>query len=137
MFRRAGLLRTMGVTTALIRRRRMAETTATTPDLPAIIREHLDGIVALARAYEVERLEVFGSVMTDRFDPERSDIDFLVTYPEDYDYGPYISRFVDLERELSEMVGRPVDLVMNGKKLQSRPRFLRVAAETRTVLYRG
>jgi uncharacterized protein len=109
----------------------------TSLDLPAIIREHLDGIVALARAYEVERLEVFGSVMTDRFDPERSDIDFLVTYPEDYDYGPYISRFVDLERELSEVVGRPVDLVMNGKKLQSRPRFLRVAAETRTVLYRG
>jgi len=113
----------------------MAETMATTTDLPPIIREHLDAIVALARAYEVERLEVFGSVMTDRFDPERSDIDFLVTYPEGYDYGPYLARLVDLEDALSRIVGRPVDLVMNGKRLQSRLRFLRVAAQTRTVLY--
>ncbi|MGC4106292.1 MAG: nucleotidyltransferase domain-containing protein [Thermomicrobiales bacterium] len=109
----------------------------TTIDLPSIIRGHLDAIVALARAYEVERLEVFGSVMTDRFDPDRSDIDFLVTYPEDYDYGPYVSRFVDLERALAETVGLPVDLVMNGRKLQSNPLFLREAALTRTMIYCG
>jgi uncharacterized protein len=111
----------------------MAETTATTPDLPPIIREHLDGIVALAHAYEVERLEVFGSVMTDRFDPERSDIDFLVTYPEGYEFGPFLGRFQHLERDLGLVTGRDVDLVMDSPSL--RERFRRSIASTRQVLY--
>lgn len=115
----------------------MTEALATKADLPPVLQPHLEEIVALARAYEVKQLEVFGSVMTDGFDPERSDIDFLVTYPEGYEYGPYLARFVDLEDALSRIVGRPVDLVMNGKRLQAKSRFLRVAAQTRTVLYRG
>ncbi|MGC4192232.1 MAG: hypothetical protein QM589_13860 [Thermomicrobiales bacterium] len=40
----------------------MSDEIAMTTDLSPIIREHLDAIVALARVYEVERLEVFGSV---------------------------------------------------------------------------
>ncbi|MGC4106290.1 MAG: nucleotidyltransferase domain-containing protein [Thermomicrobiales bacterium] len=111
----------------------MSEAATTTTDLPSIIREHLDAIVALARAYEVERLEVFGSVMTDRFDPDRSDIDFLVTYPEDYEYGPFLARFQYLERDLGEAVERDVDLVMNSPSL--RERFRRSIASTRQVLY--
>ncbi|MGC4192236.1 MAG: nucleotidyltransferase domain-containing protein [Thermomicrobiales bacterium] len=111
----------------------MAETIATTTDLPPIIREHLGAIVALARAYEVERLEVFGSVMTDRFDPARSDIDFLATYPEGYDFGPFLARFQHLERDLQTAVGRDVDLVMNSQSL--RDRFRRSIAATRQVVY--
>ena len=115
----------------------MTETVATTTDLPPIIREHLDAIVALARAHGVERLEVFGSVMTDHFDPALSDIDFLVTYPEHDDYGPFLERFQALERDLWETLGRTVDLVMNGKKLRSKRRFLRMAAQTRAIVYHG
>ena len=54
-----------------------------------MIAEHLEAIRALCREYGVLRLEVFGSVCTPEFDPERSDVDFLVEYPEDYDFGPW------------------------------------------------
>ena len=111
----------------------MAETMVTTTELPPIIREHLDAIVALARAYEVERLEVFGSVMTDGFDPERSDIDFLVLYPDGYDFGPFVGRFQHLERDLQKAMGRDVDLVMDSPSL--RERFRRSIASTGQVLY--
>ncbi|MGN6486102.1 MAG: nucleotidyltransferase family protein [Thermomicrobiales bacterium] len=104
-------------------------------DLPPMIREHMDEIVALARTYEVERLEVFGSVMTDRFDPERSDIDVLVTYPGGYEFGPFLARFQHLERDLGLVIGRDVDLVMDSPSL--RERFRRSSAQTRTVLYGG
>ncbi|WP_291279295.1 nucleotidyltransferase domain-containing protein [Galactobacter sp.] len=73
---------------------------------------HLD-VDAIARACEehgVERLRVFGSVLTDRFDPASSDVDFLVTFlpgREDlfHDYFEFKS---DLER----IVGNDIDLIM-------------------------
>lgn len=46
-----------------------------------IIEQNLTAIRALAREYGVARLEVFDSVCTPEFDPERSDVDFLVEYP--------------------------------------------------------
>lgn len=67
---------------------------------------------AIARACEqhgVERLRVFGSVLTDHFDPKTSDVDFLVTF--------HLGRedlfrdYFDLKRDLEQIVGREVDLV--------------------------
>jgi uncharacterized protein len=112
---------------------RMNDIVASIETLPAVLQPHLDEIVALAHAYGVERLEVFGSVMTDRFDPERSDIDFLVTYPEGYEFGPFLGRFQHLERDLGLVTGRDVDLVMDSPSL--RERFRRSIASTRQVLY--
>ena len=67
---------------------------------------------AIARAcekYGVARLRVFGSALTERFDPEHSDVDFLV------DYKPEAERtfpaLFALRDELTQIVGRPVDLL--------------------------
>jgi len=111
----------------------MSEHIATKAELPEILRPHLDAIVALARAYGVERLEVFGSVMTDRFDPARSDIDFLVKYPAGYTFGPFLTRYQELEEELSRAVGRRVDLVMDSRSLRERFRY--AIMPTRYLLY--
>jgi predicted nucleotidyltransferase len=43
-----------------------------------LIEEHLEEIRALCREFGVSRLELFGSAATDAFDPDRSDIDFIV-----------------------------------------------------------
>jgi predicted nucleotidyltransferase len=43
---------------------------------------HLDEIRAAAERYGVAKLEIFGSANTPRFDPQRSDVDFLVHYPD-------------------------------------------------------
>ena len=40
--------------------------------------DHRDEIVSRCRAYGVERLEIFGSAADGRFDPARSDFDFIV-----------------------------------------------------------
>lgn len=98
-----------------------------------LIAPHLDAIRALAREYGVARLELFGSVTTDAFDPERSDIDFLVTYPDDYDYGPWLGRVQDLKRALAELLDREVDLVMTSA-LENKW-FRREAEKTRQVIY--
>ena len=40
----------------------------------------LDAIARACKRYGVERLRIFGSVLTNHFDPEGSDIDFLVDF---------------------------------------------------------
>jgi predicted nucleotidyltransferase len=68
-----------------------------------------DRIAALCDQYQVEELSVFGSVLRDDFGPE-SDIDLLVVFDKD-DYGPWMGKLTGLESELSELLGRKVDLV--------------------------
>jgi predicted nucleotidyltransferase len=98
-----------------------------------LIEERRDAIRALCREFGVSRIEVFGSAATDAFDPERSDIDVIVHYPDDYDYGPWLGRFQDLELALAAALGRDVDLVMTSALKNNW--FAREAAKTRTAIY--
>jgi predicted nucleotidyltransferase len=102
-------------------------------EISPILQPHLEAIRALCRDYGVARLEVFGSVQTDAFDPATSDIDFLVEYPEGYDYGPWAKRLFALEEALAAVVGREVDLVMTSAL--RRDGFRREAAKTRAVIF--
>ncbi|RMG24673.1 MAG: DNA polymerase subunit beta [Bacteroidetes bacterium] len=47
-------------------------------DLPPIIKQNLEQLFVLCRRYRVNRLYAFGSVITNRFDPQTSDLDFFV-----------------------------------------------------------
>ena len=98
-----------------------------------VIAEHLEAIRALCREFGVTRLEVFGSVCTPDFDPERSDVDFIVEYPSDYDFGPWLTRYFALEEALATLLGRKVDLVMT--KAMENKWFRREANKTRTAVY--
>jgi len=74
--------------------------------------EHRDAIARLCREHGVERLEVFGSAADGRFDPARSDFDFIVTFSAAAQ--PSIARhFVSLADELERLLGRRVDLLTN------------------------
>jgi predicted nucleotidyltransferase len=68
-----------------------------------------DEIAAICERHGVRELAVFGSLLRDDFTPD-SDIDFLVVFEND-DYGPWMGRLSGLETELSELLGRPVDVV--------------------------
>ena len=98
-----------------------------------IIAEHLEAIRALCREFGVARLEVFGSVCTPDFDPERSDVDFLVEYPADYDFGPWATRFLALQEALANLLGRKVDLVIS--RAVRKKYFLQSVNQTRQLLY--
>lgn len=95
--------------------------------------DNLEAIRAVARAYGVVRLEVFGSVCRDEFDSELSDIDFLVEFPEDYDFGPWHAKFHAMQRALATLLNHPVDLI-DVWALRN-PWFSAEAAETRQVIY--
>jgi predicted nucleotidyltransferase len=41
---------------------------------------NLESVAALCQEYGVLRLDVFGSVTTGTFDPEASDLDFVMTF---------------------------------------------------------
>ncbi len=99
----------------------------------ALIETNLEAIRALCREYGVARLEVFGSATGGGFDPQRSDVDFLVEYAPETDLGPWMKRYFDLQERLEALLGRPVDLVMTGGL--SNPYFIRSVNESRQVLY--
>ena len=98
-----------------------------------LIEKHLDAIRTLAREYGVLRLELFGSATTDAFDEQTSDIDFLVEYPPDYDFGHWLKRYFELKERLEELLGRSVDLVMVDAPRNRH--FVAIINETRQVLY--
>ena len=60
--------------------------------------------------FGVARLRVFGSVLTDHFDPRTSDIDFLVDFQTSRE--DRFSDFFGLRDELTRIFGREVDLVV-------------------------
>jgi uncharacterized protein len=95
--------------------------------------QHRDAIASLCRRYNVVRLEVFGSVVLDRFDPETSDIDFLVEYAPDPDLGPWLKNHFALKDHLSALVGRPVDLIEAGAIRN--PSVIETVESTRQLLY--
>lgn len=78
-----------------------------------LIEAHRIDIAELCRRFQVHRLDVFGSAARGfDFDPARSDIDLLVTYIPGCH--PGIAQYQDLRDALTELLGRPVDLVMEG-----------------------
>jgi predicted nucleotidyltransferase len=98
-----------------------------------LIQQNLEAIRALAKEYDVARLEVFGSVCTSEFDPATSDVDFLVEYPEGYDFGPWLGRYQDLQAALADLLECKVDLVMI-PALRNKW-FRKEAEKTRRVIY--
>jgi hypothetical protein len=81
----------------------------------------------LCRRYHVRRLALFGSVLRDDFRPD-SDVDVLVAFEAGTHVGFLaLSR---LQRELSELIQRPVDLVpMDGLKAVIRESVLSSAQD--------
>ncbi|HXA18147.1 MAG TPA: nucleotidyltransferase family protein [Thermoanaerobaculia bacterium] len=64
-------------------------------------------VAEFCRRNHVQRLSLFGSVLTDRFRPE-SDVDFLIEFePEDT---PGFFALARMQFELEAVVGKPVDL---------------------------
>jgi predicted nucleotidyltransferase len=87
----------------------------------------------LCRTYQVKRLEIFGSAADDTFDPQTSDLDFLVEYELTADLGPWMDRYFEFQEELSLLFGKKVDLV-EASALKN-PFFIKEVNRTRTILY--
>ena len=78
-----------------------------------LIKTHLAEVGQLCRRFHVRRLDLFGSAARGDFDPDRSDIDFLVEFEEDAP-GSAFDGYFGFKFALEALLGRPVDLVMSG-----------------------
>lgn len=76
----------------------------------AIIRKKIPEIARIAERRRVRRLGVFGSATSDRFDPETSDIDFVVEFKP---MAPveHAEAYFGLAEDLARLFCREIDLV--------------------------
>lgn len=86
----------------------------------------------LCRRFHVRRIELFGSATRDDFDPERSDLDFLVAFEPDMP-GRALDVYFDFKEALEALFQRRVDLVMPDAVINP---YMRAEIErTRRALY--
>ena len=98
----------------------------------SIIEPHRDALAALCRRFGVRTLELFGSASSGLFDPQSSDIDFLLDLAPDGDPDLF-SRYFGLKEALEGLFGRTVDLVMVGALRN--PHFIKAVNQTRQPVY--
>jgi uncharacterized protein len=72
---------------------------------------HRVALGELCRRFHVRRLDLFGSAARGDFDPERSDIDFVVDFDRSDPRALAFDTYFGLKEALEELFGRPVDLV--------------------------
>jgi predicted nucleotidyltransferase len=81
---------------------------------PAMIDEialHREELRELCRRYHVLRLDLIGSAARDDFDPERSDVDFLVEFDRAHPKAMSFDTYFGLKESLEKLLGKRVDLV--------------------------
>ena len=71
--------------------------------------QNMDELRRLCIMYNVEKMYLFGSVLTPNFN-NRSDIDFLVKF-KDIDLSTYFDNYMNFKLNLENLFGREVDLV--------------------------
>ena len=97
-----------------------------------LIEDHRQALTALCRQHGVRRLYLFGSAASGAFDPQHSDLDFVVEFDE-LSPGKYADAYFGLLEDLEALFQRPVDLVMSDA-IKNRC-FLQSVNRTRTALY--
>lgn len=97
----------------------------------AVISDNLEAIRVLCRKYGIRRLDVFGSAAAGSFNPETSDLDFIV------DLGDYLpgtaDRFFDFIEDLEDLLGHPVQMVTEPSI--TNPYFRQAVDEQRNRIY--
>ena len=85
------------------------------------LHEQQDAINALCKRFKVVRLELFGSAARCDDISQVNDIDVLASFAVGADLGPWLGKLSDFRNELAALLGKPVDVVMDGDQLK--PRF--------------
>ncbi|MCW5907341.1 MAG: nucleotidyltransferase domain-containing protein [Chitinophagales bacterium] len=76
-----------------------------------ILSKHANEVNMLCKAYSVKNLFAFGSVVSEKFDERKSDLDFLVELQQTNDPLQIGENMLNLWNGLEQTFNRPVDLV--------------------------
>ena len=98
----------------------------------ALVEQQKQGIADLCRRHEVRRLDLFGSAARGDFQPERSDLDFIVQFTRT-GYAGYADTFLDFADALENLLGRKVDLLT--ERMIRNPYFRATVEATRQKVY--
>jgi uncharacterized protein len=101
--------------------------------LPEIVTAHLDEVRALCEKHGVRKLTIFGSAVKGTFDPEKSDLDFVVEFLPDTKRAGFDDPYFKILQALQDLFGREVDLVE--RPAIRNPYFVKVLALTERALY--
>jgi uncharacterized protein len=96
------------------------------------IEQKREELGAVCRRYHVARLAVFGSALRDDFDPQHSDLDFLVEF-QPLPSSTYADTYFGLKEGLEALFQRPVDLVV--ESAIKNPYFLKSVQQSKHGLY--
>ncbi|MEX0886153.1 MAG: nucleotidyltransferase domain-containing protein [Phycisphaeraceae bacterium] len=77
----------------------------------ALIESRRGELERLCRAHHVRRLDLFGSVARDDFDPQQSDLDLIVEFDDQVVRSGFQGDYFTLLTALEDLFGRPVDLI--------------------------
>ncbi|MGI8952040.1 MAG: nucleotidyltransferase family protein [Chitinophagaceae bacterium] len=78
--------------------------------MPTIIEQHLPEIKKLMRQHGVSKAYAFGSAIKNTMD-ENSDVDFIISFPENMDYETYGNNYFNLLYALQNLLNKDVELV--------------------------
>lgn len=99
----------------------------------SLIEQSKPALAELCRHFKVSRLFVFGSGVSSRFDPDASDLDFLVELDDRQPTKSYADRYLGLADALERLFGRRVDLLT--EQSIRNPYLRREVQATRELIY--
>jgi len=98
-----------------------------------LVRKNKQQIAALCEQFKVTQLEIFGSGVTGEFDPDSSDLDFIVAFDAPEAPPGLLSRYLALAEALERLLGKPVDLITQPSIRN--PYFRKAVDDTREAVY--
>lgn len=101
--------------------------------MTSLIEKSKPALVELCQRFRVRRLYLFGSARTTRFDPNSSDLDFLVELADRQPTKSYADRYLGLSEALERLFGRRIDLLTE-QSIRS-PFLRREVQTTRQLVY--
>lgn len=102
-------------------------------ELKTPINSYLPLIISLFEKHKIKDAYLFGSVITDKFDEEKSDVDFLVNFIDDIDPLEKGELLWSLRFSLEDNLKRPVDLITETSL--KNPYFIEEINETKIKIY--
>ena len=100
--------------------------------IQTVLEQKKGRIQQLCNELKVRELRLFGSALSDRFDPSRSDLDFVADF-EQPDSPGIADRFMTLATGLESIFNRPADLIT--RPAIKNPVFRRIIEESSIPLY--
>lgn len=98
----------------------------------ALVEQRKAAIAEICRNFGVRRLDLFGSAARGGFQPERSDLDFIVQFART-GYAGYADAFLDFADALEKLLGRKVDLLT--ERMIRNPYFRAAVEASRQTVY--